>query len=160
AEDVIVMIGSGAEVAQETIEHLNRSGPKLGVLKVRLYRPFSIEHFVQSLPSTVKRIAVLDRTKEPGSVGEPLYIDVVTALAESAAWGKGILKVVGGRYGLSSKEFTPAMAKAVFDELRKPNCKNHFTVGIEDDVTHLSISVDQTFSTECPETVRALFYGL
>jgi len=160
AEYVIVVMGSGAEVTQETIENLNYSGEKLGVLKVRLYRPFSIEHFVQSLPSTVKGIAVLDRTKEPGSVGEPLYMDVVTALSESQEPGKAMPRVIGGRYGLSSKEFTPAMVKGIFDELRKPRSKNHFTIGIHDDVTHTSLAYDPAFSTEETETVRALFYGL
>jgi pyruvate-ferredoxin/flavodoxin oxidoreductase len=156
AERIIVMMGSGAEVAQEAVEAMAAAGEKVGLLKVRLYRPFSIEHFVAALPADVKAIAVLDRTKEPGAVGEPLYCDVVTALAELGI-GK---KVIGGRYGLSSKEFTPAMVKAVFDELAKPNPKNHFTVGIRDDVTHTSIDFDSDFSTESPGTVRALFYGL
>jgi pyruvate-ferredoxin/flavodoxin oxidoreductase len=164
AEYVIVLMGSGAEVAQEAIECLNLGGKKLGVLKVRLYRPFSVEHFVQSLPSTVKGIAVLDRTKEPGSVGEPLYLDVVSALREGLAQaptGKTIApKIIGGRYGLSSKEFTPAMVKGVFDELKRERSKNHFTVGIYDDVTHTSIAYDPAFSTEDKQTVRALFYGL
>ena len=156
AERIIVMMGSGAEVAQEAVEAMAAAGEKVGLLKVRLYRPFSIEHFVAALPVGAKAIAVLDRTKEPGAVGEPLYCDVVTAFAELGI-GK---KVIGGRYGLSSKEFTPAMVKAVFDELAKPNPKNHFTVGIRDDVTHTSIDFDSDFSTESPGTVRALFYGL
>ena len=163
AEYVIVLMGSGAEVAQEAIKHLNQTGERLGVLKVRLYRPFSLEHFIQALPATVKAIAVLDRTKEPGSLGEPLYLDVVTALSEGFTHSQGRLvppKVIGGRYGLSSKEFTPAMVKGIFDELKKNYSKNHFTVGIYDDVTYTSIPYDPSFSTEAKETVRALFYGL
>jgi pyruvate-ferredoxin/flavodoxin oxidoreductase len=164
ADYVIVLMGSGAQVAQEAIANLNLAGEKLGLLKVRLYRPFSVEHFLQSLPSTVKGIAVLDRTKEPGSVGEPLYLDVVTALNEGRGQGldaKTIApKIIGGRYGLSSKEFTPAMVKGVFDELKRERSKNHFTVGICDDVTHTSIAYDPTFSTEDKQAVRALFYGL
>jgi pyruvate-ferredoxin/flavodoxin oxidoreductase len=156
AERVIVLMGSGAETAHETVDYLNARGDKVGVLKVRLYRPFSVEHFAQALPSTVKSIAVLDRTKEPGCVGEPLYLDVVNACAESDLG----VKIVGGRYGLSSKEFTPAMVKAVFDELAKPAPKNHFTVGINDDVTHTSLEYDPTFSTEPEDVFRALFYGL
>ena len=155
AERVLVLMGSGAEVAHETIEALNAAGEKVGVLKVRLYRPFAVESFVAALPENVKAIAVLDRTKEPGAVGEPLYCDVVTALAEMGV----SKKVIGGRYGLASKEFTPAMVKAVFDELRKPAPKNHFTIGIHDDVTHTSLSYDPEFSTEA-EGTRALFYGL
>ena len=138
AERIIIMMGSGAETAQETVEYLMEQGEKIGLLKVRLYRPFSIEHFVQALPSTVKHIAVLDRTKESGAVGEPLYLDVITALSEAFTAGKTPMKspprIIGGRYGLSSKEFTPTMVKAVFDELKKPQPKNHFTVGINDDV--------------------------
>jgi pyruvate-ferredoxin/flavodoxin oxidoreductase len=164
AERVIVLMGSGAEAAQETVEYLNERGEKLGILKVRLFRPFSVEHFIQAMPSTVKSIAVLDRTKEPGSAGEPLYCDVVTAVAEAVTAGtapfKTFPKIIGGRYGLSSKEFTPAMVKAVFDEMAKPNPKNHFTVGIVDDVTNTSLDYEESFSTEDPKTVRALFYGL
>jgi len=159
AERVIVMMGSGAEVAQEAVEYMLARGEKVGLLKVRLYRPFSIEHFIAALPKTVKSLAVLDRTKEPGSAGEPLYMDVITALAEADAFAKSP-RVIGGRYGLSSKEFTPAMVKSVYDELAKPKSKNHFTVGIIDDVTHTSLDVDSSFSTEDPKTVRALFYGL
>ena len=133
-----------------------RAGEKVGLLKVRLYRPFAVEAFVAALPASVKSIAVLDRTKEPGAVGEPLYCDVITALAEMGV----SKKVIGGRYGLASKEFTPAMVKGVFDELAKPSPKNHFTVGINDDVTHTSLDYDPEFSTEEPGTVRALFYGL
>src|SRR5689334_16361527 len=164
AEQVLVLMGSGAEVAQEAVDHLNRRGAKFGVLKVRLYRPLSIEHFMHALPPTVEAIAVLDRTKEPGAVGEPLYVDVVTALSEAESQSTHLVqpmpKVIGGRYGLSSREFTPAMVKGILDELVKDKSKNHFTVGIVDDVTHTSIDYDPTFSTEEPDTVRALFYGL
>jgi pyruvate-ferredoxin/flavodoxin oxidoreductase len=159
AERVIVLMGSGAEVAQEAVEHLVARGEKIGLLKVHLYRPFSIEHFLKALPKSTKAIAVLDRTKEPGATGEPLYQDVITALAESLPFAR-FPKVIGGRYGLSSKEFTPAMVKAVSDELAKPKSKNHFTIGIVDDVTHTSLEYDPSFSTEDPKTVRALFYGL
>jgi pyruvate-ferredoxin/flavodoxin oxidoreductase len=163
AERVIVIMGSGAEIAHETVEHLVQQGEKIGVLKVRLFRPFSIQHFADALPRTVKALAVLDRTKEPGAVGEPLYQDVVAALRESREYGaraKKDLTVVGGRYGLSSKEFTPTMVKAVFDELSKPEPKNHFTVGINDDVTHLSLKYDPAWSIEPDDVVRALFFGL
>jgi pyruvate-ferredoxin/flavodoxin oxidoreductase len=162
ADRVIVIMGSGAEVAQEAIDHLNAKGEKLGMIKVRLYRPFSIEHFIAAIPATAKSIAVLDRTKEPGGLGESLYQDVITALTESLMNGKinSLPKVIGGRYGLSSKEFTPAMVKAVYDELAKPAPKNHFTVGIIDDVTFTSLDVDATFSTEPADVVRAMFYGL
>ncbi len=164
AERIIVLMGSGAETVHETVEYLVERGEKVGVIKVRLYRPFSVKHFIQALPKTVKRIAVLDRTKEPGAAGEPLYIDVVNAINEAYAEGflptEGLPRVVGGRYGLSSKEFTPAMVKGVFDELNKDNPKNHFTVGIYDDVTHTSIDYDPSFSTENPHSIRAMFYGL
>lgn len=156
AERVVVMMGSGCETAEETVDALNRNGEKVGLLKVRLYRPFSISHFVDALPVSTKAIAVLDRTKEPGSTGEPLYQDVVTALAEA----QRSVRVTGGRYGLSSKEFTPAMVKAVFDELKKTEPKNHFSVGIDDDVTFTSISFDDSFSTEPDDQVRAVFWGL
>jgi len=162
AERVIVIMGSGAEVAQEAIEYLVAKGEKVGVLKVRLYRPFSVEHLAKALPTAVKKIAVLDRTKEPGSAGEPLYMDVVTALNEAVGAGlvAAMPRVIGGRYGLSSKEFTPAMVKGVLDELLKEQPKNHFTIGIVDDVTHTSLDYDPNFSAEDPKTVRALFYGL
>jgi len=164
AERVIVMMGSGAGAVEETIERLLQQGEKVGILKVRLYRPFAAEAFVSALPKTVQAIAVLDRTKEPGSLGEPLYLDVVTALSESklasGADAQTVPPVIGGRYGLASKEFTPAMAKAIFDELKKSTPKNHFTVGINDDVTHSSLDYDPEFSTEDAKTVRALFYGL
>jgi len=170
AERVIVLMGSGAEVAQETVEQLIGRGDaeRVGVLKVRLYRPFASELFVKALPKTVEKIAVLDRTKEPGSGGEPLYLDIVNALVEN--WQeqgnkgtKGMPRVVGGRYGLASKDFTPAMVKGVFDELGRGGVvppKNHFTIGINDDVTHTSLAYDPSFSTESADTVRALFFGL
>jgi pyruvate-ferredoxin/flavodoxin oxidoreductase len=161
AERVIVLMGSGAEAAEEAVDALNKQGEKLGLLKVRLYRPFDAAAFLAALPATVKSIAVLDRCKEPGGAGEPLYQEIVTVLAESAAslpFAKPT--VVGGRYGLSSKEFTPAMVKGIFDELAKPAPKNHFTIGIDDDVSHTSLAYDPAFSTEDPKTVRALFYGL
>ena len=161
AESVIAMMGSGAEAAEETIEALNRQGAKLGLLKVRLYRPFDSNAFIAALPATVKAIAVLDRCKEPGAAGEPLYQDIVTALSEnSAKLPFAMPRVIGGRYGLSSKEFTPAMVKGIFDELAKVTPKNHFTIGINDDVSHSSLNYDPTFSAEDPKTVRALFYGL
>jgi pyruvate-ferredoxin/flavodoxin oxidoreductase len=156
AERVIVMMGSGADVAHETVEAMLAAGEKVGLLKVRLYRPFSIEAFVAALPASAKSIAVLDRTKEPGATGEPLYCDVITALAEMGV----SKKVIGGRYGLSSKEFTPAMVKGVYDELKKTSPKNHFTIGINDDVTHTSLDYDPAYSAEIPGTVRALFFGL
>ena len=156
AERVIVMMGSGAEVAHEAVEALTAAGEKVGLLKVRLYRPFAVETFVAAIPASVKSVAVLDRTKEPGATGEPLYCDVITAFAEMGV----SKKVIGGRYGLASKEFTPAMVKAVYDELSKPHPKNHFTVGINDDVTHTSLAYDPEFSTEVPGTVRAMFFGL
>ncbi len=161
AERVIVMMGSGAEAAEEAVDALNRSGEKLGLLKVRLYRPFDASAFIAALPKTVKSLAVLDRCKEPGGAGEPLYQDVVTVLAEHASkLPFARPTVVGGRYGLSSKEFTPAMVKGIYDELAKGSPKNHFTIGIDDDVSHSSLSYDPEFSTEDPRTVRALFYGL
>jgi pyruvate-ferredoxin/flavodoxin oxidoreductase len=156
AERVIVIMGSGAEAAHETVDALVQAGEKVGMLKVRLYRPFVVEAFAEALPTSVQTLAVLDRSKEPGAAGEPLYLDVVTAMAET---GRG-LRVIGGRYGLASKEFTPAMVKAVFEEAGKDVPKNHFTVGITDDVTHTSLDYDEAFSTEDPATVRALFYGL
>ncbi|MBI4429263.1 MAG: pyruvate:ferredoxin (flavodoxin) oxidoreductase [Ignavibacteriales bacterium] len=161
ADHVLVMMGSGAEAALETVEYLRAAKERVGLLKVRLFRPFSTEHFMKALPKSVRKIAVLDRTKEPGATGEPLYMDVVTSLAEGFK-GNGTMSptVVGGRYGLSSKEFTPAMVKGVFDELKKELPKNHFTVGIVDDVSNTSISYDPKFTTEPSDVVRALFYGL
>lgn len=152
ADKVIVIMGSGAETAEETINYLNKHGYKVGLIKVRLFRPFSVEAFNRVLPQTVKKIAVLDRTKEPGAIGEPLYLDVVSALK-----GRDI-KIIGGRYGLSSKEFTPAMVKAVYDHLDGA-CFHGFTVGIEDDVTHLSIPVGPVLETEPEGTVRCKFWG-
>ena len=164
AERVIILMGSGAGAVEETIQQLNAQGEKLGLLKVRLFRPFAADAFLAALPATVKSIAVLDKTKEPGALGEPLYQDVVTSFSESFSNGDSRFatqpRIVGGRYGLSSKEFTPAMVKGVYDELKKAHPKNHFTIGIDDDVTHTSLAYDPEFSTEDPRTVRALFYGL
>ncbi|MFZ0481465.1 MAG: pyruvate:ferredoxin (flavodoxin) oxidoreductase [Terriglobales bacterium] len=157
AERVIVMMGSGAEAAHETVEALNARGEKVGLLKVRLYRPFSVKHFAAALPASVKKIAVLDRCKEAGAAGEPLYLDIVNALHESK---RSAVEIIGGRYGLSSKEFTPAMVKAVYDNLNQAEPKTHFTVGINDDLGHTSLSYDPTFSTEPDSVVRAQFYGL
>lgn len=158
AERVIVIMGSGAETAAETAVHLATLGEKVGVLKVRLYRPFDIASFITALPATTKAIAVLDRTKEPGSSGEPMYLDVVSAVVEQ--WSGSLPKIIGGRYGLSSKEFTPGMVKAVYDELAKDKPKNHFTIGINDDLSHTSLPWDKQFSIEPDGTVRAVFYGL
>ena len=164
AENVIIVMGSGAEAVHETVDYLVAQSKKVGMLKVRLMRPFSVEYFLNALPKTVKSIAVLDRTKEPGAIGEPLYQDVITALTEGFTAGKAPMaafpKVIGGRYGLSSKEFTPAMVNRIFDELTKPAPQNHFTIGINDDVTHTSLKYDPTFSTEPEGTVRAMFFGL
>ena len=160
AENVIVLMGSGAEVAHETVDYLLAQGKKVGILKVRLYRPFSIGHFIAALPKTVKTLTVLDRTKEPGSPGDPLYLDVVNALAETSFNGAGKPAVLAGRYGLSSKEFTPAMVKGVFENAEKAHPKNHFVVGIVDDVTHTSIDYDPDFSTEPSDVVRSMFFGL
>jgi len=164
AEHVLVMMGSGAEVAHEAVEYLNAHGEKVGLLKVRLYRPFCVKSFIEALPATVRQIAVLDRTKESGAIGEPLYLDIVNALHQGSKLGYGKLKsapaVVGGRYGLSSKEFTPAMVKAVYDNLKQKEPKDHFTIGINDDVSHTSLEYDPHFSTEPDSVVRAMFYGL
>ncbi|MBK9943963.1 MAG: pyruvate:ferredoxin (flavodoxin) oxidoreductase [Kouleothrix sp.] len=157
AERVIVAMGSGAEAAAATVDYLVAQGEKVGVVQVHLFRPFSVEHLVRALPPTVRSIAVLDRTKEPGSAGEPLYLDVVAALAEG---GRQSVAVIGGRYGLSSKEFTPAMIKGVFDELARAQPKNHFTLGINDDVSHTSLAYDPAFTIEHPATVRCVFWGL
>ena len=157
AERVVVIMGSGDETAEATVKNLVEKGEKVGVVLVRLYRPFSVEHFVAALPKTVKSVVVLDRTKEPGSVGEPLYLDIVNALVEGK---RPDIKVIGGRYGLSSKEFTPAMVKSTLDELKKPEPKNHFTVGINDDVSHTSLEFDPSFSIEPEETVRCMFFGI
>ncbi len=164
AEDVVILMASGCETAQSTVEALNKKGDKVGVIKVRLFRPFDIKRFIEALPPTIKRIAVLDRTKEPGAPAEPLYMDVVYALNQGIELGYGNIstmpKVVGGRYGLSSKEFTPAMVKGVFDNLRADKPKNHFTVGINDDVTFTSIDYGPNFDIEPDNVVRAMFYGL
>lgn len=164
AERVIMLMGSGAEAAHEAVEHLVAQGEKIGMVKVRLYRPFSTKDLMAVVPSTVKKIATLDRTKEPGALGEPLYIDVRTAFGEALSEGYSPCaeypKIVGGRYGLSSKEFTPAMVKAVFDNLAADKPKNHFTVGINDDVTHTSLDYDPDFHTEPDDVVRAVFFGL
>ncbi len=160
AERVVVLMGSGCEAAQEAVEWLAGRGEKVGMVKVRLYRPFDIEAFLGSLPRTAASIAVLDRTKEPGAGGEPLYLDVVHALVQGVNAGRTMPRVIGGRYGLSSKEFTPAMVRAVFDHLAGSALRNGFTVGITDDVGHTSLEVDPAFSTETEEVRRAVFYGL
>ena len=164
AERVIVIMGSGGETVADTVEYLNARGEKVGAIRVRLYRPFSAEHFLNALPKTVQTIAVLDRTKEPGSAGEPLYADVSAALLEAHNAGtlplNTLPRVIGGRYGLSSKEFTPAMVKGVFDEMAKDKPKNHFTVGIIDDVSNTHIEYDPDFSIESEDTFRGVFYGL
>ena len=157
AERIIVIMASGGETAEATVNYMVAKGEKVGVIRVRLFLPFSVEHFLAALPKTVKKIAVLDRTKEPGANGEPLYLDVTSTLFENKLTD---VKVIGGRFGLSSKEFTPAMIKGVFDELKKAEPKNHFTVGINEDVTHSSLDYDPSFSVEHPETVRCLFFGL
>ncbi len=163
AEKVIVIMASGAEATHETVDYLAKRGEKVGVVKVRLYRPFDVAAFCKALPDTVKQLAVMDRTKEPGAVGEPLYTDVCTALTEGAGSGllaSGIPQVIGGRYGLGSKEYTPAMVKAIFDNLDAEKPKNHFTVGIEDDVTGLSIPYDATWVLEQEGTHECMFFGL
>jgi pyruvate-ferredoxin/flavodoxin oxidoreductase len=164
AERVIVIMGSGAEAVGETVAALNARGEKVGVVKVRLFRPFSATHFVRMLPATVRHIAVLDRTKEPGGAGEPLYQDVVTAISEAIDAREALFRlaprIIGGRYGLGSKEFTSAMAKAVFDELDERTPRTHFTVGINDDVSFGSLPFDDRFVTEDKDVVRAVFYGL
>ncbi len=162
AERVVVLMGSGAETVEETVDWMIAQGEKVGLLRVRLYRPFSIPDFIAALPPTVRSLAVLDRTKEPGAPGDPLYLDVITALREARDEGRTTLdpRVVAGRYGLSSKEFSPAMVKAVFDTLREEKPHHHFTVGIVDDVTHTSLPWDTELDIEPDNTVRALFYGL
>ena len=165
AERVIIIMGSGAEAVTETLKYLNRQGKSVGLLKVRLYRPFDAESLLAALPETCRKIAVLDRTKEPGADGEPLYKDVLTALAQDYLSGASkfseLPTVVGGRYGLSSKEFTPGMIKAIFDELKHIHPKNHFTIGINDDVTHSSLKWDASYRTDAlADTFQAMFYGL
>ena len=160
AERVIVVMGSGCETARETVKALRTSGDRIGVVQVRLYRPFSAQHLLAALPASVRAIAVLEQTKEPGAPGEPLYLDVVTTLAHACGARERMPHVIGGRYGISSKDFTPAMVKAVFEEMRRPDPKTSFTLGIDDDVSHTSLDVDATFSIEHSATVQALFYGL
>lgn len=162
AEQVIIIMGSGGETVSETVNALNAAGEKTGVLQVRLYRPFSLEHLVKALPATVKSVAVLDRTKEAGAAGEPMYQDVLSVLVEALQQGKlkKLPNIVGGRYGLSSKEFTPAMVKAVFDELKRKHPKNGFTIGINDDVTFTSLDYDPSFTLDEPEWRQGLFFGL
>jgi len=164
AENVVVLMGSGATAVEQTVDYLRAQGEKIGVLKVRLYRPFGAELFIKELPKTVKKIAVLDRTKEPGATGDPLYLDVMSSIEESYRDGYAHFDsrpmIVGGRYGLSSKEFTPAMIKGVYDELKKDKPKNAFVVGIVDDVTNTSIDYDPSFSVEKEDVFRGMFYGL
>ena len=160
AERVIVVMGSGCETARETVKVLRTSGDRIGVVQVRLYRPFSAQHLLAALPASVCAIAVLEQTKEPGAPGEPLYLDVVTTLAHACGARERMPHVIGGRYGISSKDFTPAMVKAVFEEMKLPDPKSSFTLGIDDDVSHTSLDVDPTFSIEHSATVQALFYGL
>ena len=165
ATRVIVLMGSGAEAAEEAVDYLTEKlGEKVAIVKVRLFRPFSTKHLLNALPKSVEKIAVLDRTKEPGSLGEPLYMDIVTSISEAFVNGETqfekMPKVIGGRYGLSSKEFTPSMVKAVFDNLNQEKPKNHFTIGIYDDVTFTSLDFDLDFTTETEDVKRCLFYGL
>jgi pyruvate-ferredoxin/flavodoxin oxidoreductase len=164
AERVVVVMGSGADVVQDTVENLAKKGEKVGVVKIRLYRPFPLDAFLKALPKTVKKIAVLDRTKEPGALGEPIYLDVRTAIGEGMASGKfkfdGYPVIVGGRYGLGSKEFNPAMAKAVFDNLKAAKPKNKFVVGIEEDVTGCSLKVDYSYKNPMDGVYEAMFFGL
>jgi pyruvate-ferredoxin/flavodoxin oxidoreductase len=164
AENVVICMASGCDTIHETVDYLVEKGEKIGLIKVRLYRPFDIKAFMESLPATTKKISVLDRTKEPGASGEPMYQDILTALIEGLAHGYGDVKnmplVVGGRYGLSSKEFTPAMVNGIYEELKKDKPKNHFTVGINDDVTHTSIDYDPEFTLDESHLVQALFFGL
>lgn len=164
AERVIMLMGSGAETGEETVDKLNSQGEKVGLIKTRLFRPFSVNHFITALPDNVRALAVLDRSKEPGSLGEPLYLEVAAVMNEARQNGHHKIdkdiKVVGGRYGLSSKEFTPAMVKGIFDELNMEKPKNHFTIGINDDVTHTSLDYPVDFSTEYAETYKGIFYGL
>ncbi len=164
AESIIVMMGSGCETAHETVERLVEEERKVGLVKVRLFRPFSTEHLLEAIPPTAQAITVMDRTKEPGSAGEPLYQDVVTAVSESMNEEKkrftAVPRIIGGRYGLSSKEFTPAMVRGVFDSLTSASPKNHFTVGINDDVTNTSIAYDESVEAEADDVTRAVFWGL
>ncbi len=164
AERIIILMGSGAETAEETARFLASQGEKVGVITVHLFQPFSVEHLLKSLPASVKKIAVLDRTKEPGAAGEPLYQNVITALSEGLASGATPFSttplIVGGRFGLASKEFTPGMVKGIYDELLKAHPKNHFTIGINDDVSHTSLDYDPDFEILDPRTVQCMFFGL
>jgi pyruvate-ferredoxin/flavodoxin oxidoreductase len=163
AERVVILMGSGVETVRETVDYLVSKGEKVGVVAVRLYRPFSVEHFIGTLPKSVERIAVLDRTKEPGAIGDPLYLDVIAALREAEDLEKlpfAMPRVIAGRYGLSSKEFSPAMVKAIFDELEAKKPRRRFTIGIVDDVTHRSLQYDPEFDIEPDDVVRAVFFGL
>jgi len=164
AEKIVVLMASGIETVQDTVDYLLNQGEKVGMIKVRLFRPFDIKRFLEALPASTKSISVLDRTKEPGATGEPLYLDVINALTEGLSEGYGNLKtmpkVIGGRYGLSSKEFTPSMVKAVFDNLSSDKPKKHFTLGILDDVSNTSLDFDPDFDIESDKVVRAMFYGL
>ncbi|MBE2278892.1 MAG: pyruvate:ferredoxin (flavodoxin) oxidoreductase [Ignavibacteriaceae bacterium] len=163
AERIVILMGSGAEAVEETVEYLASKGEKVGMIKVRLYRPFSIKDLMDAFPKTTKTITVLDRTKEPGAPGDPLYLDVMNAITEQFIAGElpfAFPKITGGRYGLSSKEFTPAQVKAIYDEMLKEKPKNHFTIGIIEDVTHSSLEYDPAFSVEAPETFKGKFYGL
>ncbi len=164
AERVVIAMASGCETIHQTVDKLMEQGEKVGLLKIRLYRPFEMEKFVEALPNTVKKLAVLDRTKEPGANGEPLYLDVVNAISEAMIDGFGGLqqmpRIIGGRFGLSSKEFTPAMVKAIYENLSQDKPKNHFTIGINDDVFNTSLSFDREYDIESDKVVRAMFYGL
>jgi pyruvate-ferredoxin/flavodoxin oxidoreductase len=162
AERVVILMGSGSQTARQTAAALRHAGEKVGVLQTRLFRPFSAAHFLAALPHTCRAVAVLEQTKEPGASGEPLYLDVIEALAQAVSHGQrmSLPKVIGGRYGLSSKDFNPAMAKAVFDELKQPSPRNGFTVGITDDVSQNSLEFDRNYSIEPDDVVRAVFYGL
>lgn len=162
AEKIIVIMGSAAETVKQTVTHLVQQGEKIGVIHVRLYLPFAQDAFLDVLPLTVQSVAVLDRTKSPGATGEPLFHDVVTTFSEAFSSGKlaKLPRTIGGRYGLSSKEFTPGMVKGIFDELGKPQPKNHFTIGINDDVTHNSLDYDPAFTIESENVISALFFGL
>ena len=158
AERIIIIMGSGYGPVHEVTDYLNDRGEKIGYINVHLYRPFSVKHLIDAIPSSVERIAVLDRCKEPGAIGEPLYMDVVNALHKE--WEYKMPRVIGGRYGLASKEFNAGMAKAVFDELKKETSKNNFTIGIDDDVTYTSLDWDKNFSLEHRHLFRGLFFGL
>ena len=163
AERIIILMGSGAETVHEALEYFTAKGEKIGLVKVRLYRPFSVKHLLEALPESTQSIAVLDRTKEVGAIGEPLYLDIVTMLSELNEKNElpfDMPRIIGGRYGLSSKEFTPSMIKAIFDELTKENPKNHFTIGIYDDVSNTSLEWDETLTIEGDDVFRGIFFGL